>query len=339
MVSAAFFTLIRRCILLAGSFTLVFVSLTELRPAPLSQPAPAGPPVKAALVQYEVRAADYQSEAAFAERVGALTAEAAARGAKILVFPEYINVFLAALPLGRRLALTDTLPGALQLVQEYHRRPVGLREHLRLQSSSTREVMDRVWGSLARRHNVWIIAGSAFVAETDKAASAPKKRPQLLNRAFVYAPSGQVAYTQDKVYLTPFEKNTIGLSPGDISEARVFEAAGLDIALTLCRDTFFDIWNSRMGEADVWVDLKANGVEFDQQSRQLFREAVPERIAETEVPYGFTVCLTGRYLELFWEGRSSVVVPADQGAGYKTIQKTEKPVGEEMLIIKIEGGA
>lgn len=339
MVPAAIFTLIRRCILLAGSFTLVFVSLTELQPTPISQPDPAGPPVKAALVQYEVQAADYQSEAAFAERVGALTAEAAARGAKIVVFPEYINVFLAALPLGPRFALTNTLPGALQIVRQYYRRPVGLTEHLKLQSGYTRAIMDRVWGSLAHRHNVWIIAGSAFVAETDKTASPPEGGPQLLNRAFVYGPSGRVMYTQDKVYLTPFEKNTIGLTPGDPSEARIFEAAGLDIALTICRDTFFDIWNSRMEEADLWVDLKANGVEFDQQSQQLFKEAVPERIAETEVPYGATVCLTGRYLELFWEGRSSVVVPADNGTGYKTIQKTEKPDDEELLIIKIEGEA
>lgn len=316
---------IRRCITAAASLLLVCVFLTELWPAPTAQP------VQIALVQYQVSPADYRSEAAFARSVGDLTARAAARGADIVVFPEYLNVFLAAVPLGPSLAEISSLPEALALLQQRYDRPLSIPEYLRLQSTNTRAIMDRVWGALARRHKLWIIAGSSFVAEP---SAGPKA--QLFNRAFVYNPAGRVAYTQDKVYLTPFEKGTVGLSPGDPADVRTIRAEGLDIGLTICRDTFFDIWNRRLGAADVWIDLKANGVEFDQQARHTFAEALPERIAETDVPYGATVCLTGRFFDLFWEGTSSLVVPSESSpAGYQTKKKTADPAAETLLYVNI----
>jgi len=325
MRTAIHFTVIRRASLTVTAVIFAFISLTELPSAPSTQPASPANPVKVALVQYQVRRADYSSEARFAASVGGLTAQAAAEGARIVIFPEYINVFLAAVPLAEQLTAAGSLPQILQLLQQRHGRPVSLPEYLRIQSADTRAIMDRVWGRLARRHKLWILAGSSFVAEG----------AELYNRAFVYNPDGQVVYRQDKVFLTPFEKETARLSPGRRAEARVFEAAGVDIALTLCRDTFFDQWNGQMKRADLWVDLKANGVEFDQQARQIFTEALPERIAETEVPYGATVCLTGRFFDLFWEGRSSLTVPADTAKGYKTIKKTEKADEEELLLIEI----
>ncbi len=318
-------TAIRRSISVAAGLLLVFVLATELWPAPTAQP------VQIALVQYQVSPADYRSEAAFAGRVGDLTAQAAARGAKIVVFPEYINVFLAAVPLGPSLAEAGSLPGVLALLQQRYGRPVSLPEYLRLQSSSSRAIMDRVWGRLARRHGLWIIAGSAFVAEP---SGGPN--PQLLNRAFVYGPDGRVAYTQDKVYLTPFEKEAVGLSPGDPAAAHIFDAAGLTCALTLCRDTFFEVWHRPFEQADIWFDLKANGVEFDQQARDTFTKALPERIADTEVPHGATVCLTGRFFDLFWEGESSLVAPsATAPHGYQTKKKTADPAAEALLYISI----
>ncbi len=329
-------TLIRRCFCTCGSLLLVFVFVTELRPAPRPQPKTAARPVKAALVQYQVRAADYRSEAAFAQRVAALTAEAAAGGAEIVVFPEYLNVFLAAVPLGPALAQAGSLPAVLSLLQQKYGRPVSLPEYLRMQSSNSRAIMDRVWGRLARRHDVWIIAGSVFVAGPAGDPDAARQ-PYLYNRAFVYNPRGRVAYTQDKVYLTPFEKNKIGLSPGDPSDARTFKAAGLSCSLTLCRDTFFEVWHRPFAGADIWFDLKANGVEFDRDARQTFTKALPERIADTEVPYGATVCLTGSFFDLFWEGASSLVVPSDGvPSGYKTVKAAEDPAAEEVLYVNIE---
>ncbi|MCF7914235.1 MAG: hypothetical protein K9L66_03615 [Spirochaetaceae bacterium] len=325
MTKAGHFTVIRRAVLTVTAVTFAFISLTELPSAPSSQAAGSGASVKAALVQYQVQRADYSSESRFATRVGGLTAKAAAEGARLVIFPEYINVFLAGVPLAEQLTTADSLPQILKLLQQRYGRPVSLPEYLRMQSAHTRAIMDRVWGRLARRHNLWILAGSSFVAEGT----------ELYNRAYVYGPDGKVAYRQNKVFLTPFEKETVGLSPGNSSEARVFEAAGVDIALTLCRDTFFEQWNGQMKSADLWVDLKANGAEFDQQARQLFAEALPERIAETEVPYGATVCLTGRFFDLFWEGISSLTVPADTGKGYKTIKKTDEADEEELLLIEV----
>ncbi|MFW5715586.1 MAG: nitrilase-related carbon-nitrogen hydrolase [bacterium] len=317
---------IRRCITAAASLLLVCVLTPELWPAPTADST------KIALVQYWVSPADYRSEAAFARSVGDLTAQAAAGGAKIVVFPEYLNVFLAAVPLGTELTEAGSLPDILALLKQHYGRPVGLPEYLRLRSGSTRAIMDRVWGRLARRHKLWIIAGSSFVAEP-----ADDPNAQLFNRAFVYGPDGRVAYTQDKVYLTPFEKKAVGLSAGDLSAAQTFEAAGLTCALTLCRDTFFEVWHRPFAQADIWFDLKANGVEFDQQARQTFTTALPERIADTGVPRGATVCLTGRFFDLFWEGESSLVVPSESSPnGYVTKKKTADPAAEAILYFTIQ---
>lgn len=324
-VSEGGYTAKRRSIFVAACLLLVCVLAPELWPAPTADST------RIALVQYRVSPADYRSEAAFAARVGDLTAQAAARGAEIVVFPEYLNVFLAAVPLGPELAEAGSLPDILALLKQHYGRPVGLPEYLRLQSDNTRDIMDRVWGRLARRHGVWIIAGSSFIAEP-----SPGTEAQLFNRAFVYNPAGRLAYTQDKVYLTPFEKKAVGLSAGDPSAARSFEAAGLTCVLTLCRDTFFEVWHRPFAQADIWFDLKANGVEFDQQARQTFTAALPERIVDTGVPYGATVCLTGRFFDLFWEGESSLVAPSPEAPdGYETKKKTADPAAETILYISI----
>jgi predicted amidohydrolase len=103
----------------------------------------------------------------------------------------------------------------------------------------------------------------------------------------------------------------LGLAPGSLECAAVFRVEGAPVGFTICRDTFMDEWDSHFDELLLWIDVKANGVAYDARQRANFRKALPERIAQSGVPYGLTVCLTGSFLDLFWEGRSSFIARSE----------------------------
>lgn len=283
-----------------------------------------------AFVQYPVREENYRSESIFFRNVEKIVTEAVKNGAEVLIFPEYSSVFLATIPLAEDLSSIRSLGEGLALLQSHYGRQVGLKEFFLLRSGEVRRIMNRVWGGLAQSHGIWIGAGTALVAGPGDT---------LRNRFFLYGPDGRLRYTQDKVYLTPFEKEVLRLDPGSFSATRVVGIENLELGFTICRDTFFEEWEKRFGDVDLWVDLKANGEEFDEETEKIFLEALPERIRRTNARYGATVCLTGSFLELFWEGESSVIRAVENPEGYIKIVSTDTPVGKKILYAKITDGS
>ena len=105
-----------------------------------------------------------------------------------------------------------------------------------------------------------------------------------------------------------------------ISSTNAFtDPDSIDLATTICRDTFFADWEPIFAEAALWIDLKANGDIFDAEERGRFERAVPARIASTGVPTGATVCLTGTLLEFFREGLSAIYV-FDESNGFRVLE-------------------
>ena len=301
-----------------------------------------------AFVQYEVEAENYRSPDAFQTDIEALVHTAVNGGAECVVFPEYINVFLALMPLSRRLEGIDSVAAGVELLRNVYGDNIGLKEFFILQLPEVRELMDRIWGGLAKRYGIWIVAGTAFAAENGSGPSPPGSAyldpppvepvgpPSLYNRLFVYSPDGEIVYTQDKVYLTPFEKDTVGLDAGRVAAAHLIHIKKTLCGFTICRDTFFDDWETGFSGADLWIDLKANGDVYDTDAEAVFETALPERIRNTGISLGATVCLNGSFMELFWEGPSSVIKPASIAAGFETIVEAASPVQEEILLYIVE---
>lgn len=305
-----------------------------------------------ALVQYEVERDVYRDAASFQADIEGLVEAAVRGGAECIIFPEYTNVFLSVLPLADELDAIDSMDEGLALIQQLYGEDVGLREYFIRQSPEVRRIMDGVWGNAAERYGIWIVAGTAFIAG-DGSSGAGNSIPGsgkgssesgtgstgagLYNRLFVYGPEGEVIYAQDKVYLTPFERDVAGLDSGRLGDAELIEIGDTFCGFSICRDTFFDVWEARLGGADLWVDVKANGAEFTAETEELFATALPERIRNTGVRYGATVCLTGEFLELFWEGRSSVVTAAAFPQGYETVLESRDHIGEEILFFTVNG--
>ncbi len=250
-------------------------------------------------VQFHIQEEIYESPASFAIALEKEIRRAVLNGKErpdLVVFPEYASVFLALTPYAQQIQSATSIDEALTKI----RRKTSVRNIRQLflnASGRVEDEMDRIWGGLARKYRVALISGTYFA----------EREGDLFNLCVVYDEEGNRIYHQPKVYLTDFERDIVGLEPGVLAEAQLWELDGLDIGVTICRDTFFESWNTILGDGDYWIDIKANGAAFNGQEAARFRRALPERIADTGVSGGMTVCLTGRFLDLFWEGRSFTV--------------------------------
>jgi predicted amidohydrolase len=244
---------------------------------------------------------------------------------RLIVLPEYSNVFPALIPLAELLEQHGSWEAAAAAWTE-EKGEGGLKDFFLQRAPWVRSWMDRFYGEWAKDHRVWLLAGTYFAAEGR----------ELRNRAVLYGPDGRARYSQDKVYLTNFERSTLGISPGEQTAARIFRAAGLRCALTICRDSFFESWEERFSDARLWVDLKANGQRWSAQNRELFETALPERIAASGVPWGLTVTLVGELYGLVWEGPSSLVRGEhDAPEGWISFWEAPQPDRETVKVLEL----
>ena len=147
---------------------------------------------------------------------------ATARGAELLVFPEYGAMELAYLDepniagdLERSLhAVSDRLPDA-----------------------------DALHSRLARAHNVHILAASA---PSFHPLHGPNGRP--VNRARLFAPNGAVG-VQDKQIMTRFEADIWDVAPGE--NLSLFNTALGRIGVLICYDAEFPLLGRALADADV----------------------------------------------------------------------------------------
>ena len=158
--------------------------------------------------------ADYQT------KIGDWVADAAGKGAELLVFPEYGAMELAALA-GPEVA--GDLERSMHAVSE------------RIADA------DDLHAELAAQHGVHICAASAPVFD-------PALGDRPVNRARLFAPTGGRAH-QDKQILTPYERDPMRAVPG--GPLRLFDTALGRIGILICYDCEFPLLGRALAEADV----------------------------------------------------------------------------------------
>ena len=282
----------------------------------------------AAGVQFEISPALYRSRDAFFSKVeheleSILEAEP---GTDLIIFPEYIGVFYQLIDYNRIINGRTTFQEALaEVLKEYPE--LKSMKDIFADIEPSESYLDS-WSQLADKYDVYIISGTCFVNGENGG---------LFNRAHVYDPSGKLLYKQDKVFLTEFETDIIGLAPGSLKDADFFRVNNINIALTICRDAYSHEWESKNSGAFLWVDIKANGEIYDEYQRRSFMRALPARMMNSDVPLGMTVCAVGSYLDLFWEGESSVLVKNDGKLYLTDISKTADQ--EDLILLKLDGNS
>ncbi len=289
--------------------------------------------VTVATVQFRVTEEAYSSVAAYRDTVEEIVERAVNdHSADIVVFPEYLNVFLVAARFPRVVESASTIEEALRLIaaEQVGRDPSGERGQYTnlsaLLSSAAEEASAQaivLWKRLAATHEVTIVAGTFFVP-----ADSPHERG-LRNRLIVFDETGAVVYEQDKVYLTEEERRDLGIRPGNLDAAEPVELTGITVGFTICRDTFFDTWHDRLDGSELWIDLRANGEPFTPEVRRRFDRTLPDRVREGGAVAGVNATLTGSFLDLMWEGRSYSV--DDSGA---RIAESRRVVGTEITTVE-----
>jgi predicted amidohydrolase len=284
--------------------------------------------LRVAAVQLKIQQSDLRSFSAFRSRIEALVMRCMDFEPDLIVFPEYTSVFLALIPYYPVILESQSAEDGLSRIKARDPLINGFRDLFLINSGLVERVMEEVFASLARRHGVAIIPGTYFAwIERDQEAA-------LVNRLVVYDHSGTITYTQDKVFLTPFEEQLLEISPGVLEQAEPIVLQGQRIGITICRDTFFSDWLQVLSGVDLWIDIKANGALYTQEERQRFLRAVPARISEGDIPYGLTVCLTGSLLDMVWEGESSLA-RKDPGQEIRFVEKASSASQEEILFFSI----
>ena len=145
---------------------------------------------------------------AYAAKITWMVEDAAAQGARMLLFPEYACLELASLFPAAVHANIDKLLVALQTLL-----PAYLHLH----------------GTLARRHHCHIVAGSFPERLSDGS---------YRNRAFFFHPDGRMEH-QDKLMMTRFEREVWFITPGD--EIRTFATPWGRVGINICYDSEFPL--------------------------------------------------------------------------------------------------
>jgi predicted amidohydrolase len=170
-------------------------------------------PVRIAAAQYPIEfLGDWQR---LEDKLAGMVAEAAAAGAKLLVFPEYGSMELASL-----------------FPQEVYR-------DLHVQIERMQELLARyldLHRSLATQHALYLVASSYPV----------RVEGEFRNRAYVFGPNGGIGF-QEKLVMTRFENERWRIKPGNA--ARVFETSLGRIAVNVCYDVEFPLIARRQAEA------------------------------------------------------------------------------------------
>ncbi len=251
-------------------------------------------------VQFEMNRDMIFSERAYESAVRKAVEAAMAEGpADLLIFPEYLGVFASLIPWNSYLLEDKPFEQVWQDIIRDRPALTSLKDLFSSGSSDTEDFLDSLWGSLSREYSVYILGGTRFYYDTEKRG--------VFNQAVVYSPEGRVLYSQYKYFLTEFEEDILGLSAGDIKDADGFRVKDHHIRLTICRDTFLREWEEVNRTGELWIDIKANGTAYTSDQVSLFSRALPARLIQTEIPYGITACLTGVFLDLLWEGESSII--------------------------------
>lgn len=195
------------------------------------------PTLRVAAAQYAVER--LISAAALKDKVARWVAEAAAGGARLLVFPEFAGLEFTSIQ-DRRAVPDRRSPerhklGPLLQTPATRRIEPSLEWETGAMQNSLRDFLE-IHAELAAAHKVYLLAGSIPVL----------KGSDLHNRAYFFAPDGNVGF-QDKIVPTRWEREVWAIKAG--SDIRIFETDFGPIGIAICYDVEFPLVARLQAEA------------------------------------------------------------------------------------------
>ncbi len=226
-------------------------------------------PADLVAVQPFMRLEDYGSEETFRTKIeGLLERVDAVRGPReggrfphpaLVVFPENIGTFLGIAgnyEIARRSQTTDgaltrlllrRLPELVRTMVRFRIRDPK-RAALVLLSRTVWPIYFRTFSELARKHQAWIVAGSALLARNRYGRDSQRYEPadgHAWNLSLTFDPDGWVVNETRKVNLVPTLEDVLGLTPGRVEDLEPFDTALGRVGTMICYDGFNEPHTSR----------------------------------------------------------------------------------------------
>ncbi|MDQ1197253.1 carbon-nitrogen hydrolase family protein [Agrobacterium sp. SORGH_AS 787] len=246
---------------------------------------------------------------AYAKHLAAIVADAKAKGAELLLLPEY-----------SAMALTGQLPPDVR--SDLH----GSIEAMQSLIPSWVELCEE----LARQHQILFQPGSAPVKDADG---------KFRNRAWLFGPDGLIGY-QDKQIMTRFEREQWFIDAG-IEGLKAFDTSIGKLGILICYDNEFPMLGRRLAEMGVDLVLAPSctdtlagsyRVRIGAQARALENQlAVLSSPTAGEAPWSPAVDEN--------RGRAALYVPSDYGMpanGIVAESESDAVTESTLLIVDID---
>ncbi|MEN0115165.1 MAG: carbon-nitrogen hydrolase family protein [Agrobacterium cavarae] len=256
-----------------------------------------------AACQYAIELIDTWED--YAKHLAAIVAEAKAKGAELLLLPEY-----------SAMALTGQLPPDVR--SDLH----GSIEAMQSLIPSWVELCEE----LAREHQILFQPGSAPVKDADG---------KFRNRAWLFGPGGLIGY-QDKQIMTRFEREQWFIDAG-VDGLKAFDTPIGKLGILICYDNEFPMLGRRLAEMGVELVLAPSCTDTLAGSYRV-RIGAQARALENQ----FAVLSSPTAGDAPWSpavdenrGRAALYVPSDYGMPANGIvaESDSDAVSESTLLI------
>jgi predicted amidohydrolase len=272
--------------------------------------------IRVAAIQIELRL--FKNPFDYADEMHRRVKEAVQEGAQLVVFPEYNN-----------LPLLGMLPGVEKMEEAYREKKEGatkngsdedvsLPELFRYMSPAVEPLVKTIFSGLAASYKLHIMAGSYTLAENG----------DVVNRSFLYNPSGDLAGSQSKVHLLPIEDEW-KLKRG--SGFEVFETSLGKLALPVCMDaTYFESFRIlEQKGAEIALLPIAN---LEEYNYWLALRGIWPRVQESLL-YGIKGALVGTIAGLSFTGKAGIFAPLEITPNRNGVLAEVEPFDREAMAV------
>ena len=319
--------------------------------------APQTDKIGLAAIQVKVSISLYQDEGTFLKAMDVLCLQAiAALPAdlpRLLCFPEAIGLPLLFLPGAREwvqherslaaVAIKSALRDARRWLKALRLSRYNLLRSFYLHNALPAwAIYTRTFSALARRHGVYISAGSGYfpLIEQESAQGLYVTQPNIFNLSCLFNPQGTLVGRTLKHKLTPIEVKS-GFSAGPRWGLQPAQTALGLVGTLICYDAFHHSlveqmdalgtkillqpsFNTERWNAPWWADPART------QAKEWMQDGLPALVQNREnICYGVNAMMVGELYDLKAEGRSSIVGPAERyssqahgASGFAALAKT-----------------
>ncbi|MCL4446981.1 MAG: carbon-nitrogen hydrolase family protein [Thermoplasmatales archaeon] len=175
-----------------------------------------------------------------------------------------------------------------------------------------------LFSSLSKKYSVYTLTCNNMSRFLRKGEKVVFSEPAVYNTAFVFDPSGELIFKQDKVFLTQTELD-LGISGGDVSRVSTFELEGRKFGIAISLDAFVPEYISRLTDAEVIIQPDANPGKWNSylsngrwQPEEWMDSAYYLAQRMQRVKYVVNPMMVGNLYEMRFEGQSAIMKKAEE---------------------------